>query len=155
MHKKIWEIYPILKNYLNLIIIAIPKRINKIPITISKIFKILFRPKSASGKEESELTLALPLEEVEVNDVEESRFEELEPNVLDVFPSEELVFEVLFKLLSDNAELVAVALFAVLFKSISIAKLGSVKNNKIVSKISTNLNFLIILKFLLKMMAHL
>ena len=152
MHKKIWEIYPILKNYLNLIIIAIPKRINKIPITISKIFKILFRPKSASGKEESVLTLALPLEEDDVNDVES---EELEPNVLGVFPREELVFEVVFKLLLGTVELVVLVLSAVLFKSISIAKLGTVKNNKIVSKSNTNLNFLIILKFLLKMMAHL
>ena len=152
MHKKIWEIYPILKNHLNLIIIAIPKRINKIPITISKIFKILFRPKSASGKEESELTLALPLEEDDVNDVES---EELEPNVLGVFPREELVFEVVFKLLLGTVELVVLVLSAVLFKSISIAKLGTVKNNKIVSKSNTNFNFLIILKFLLKMMAHL
>ena len=152
MHKKIWEIYPILKNHLNLIIIAIPKRINKIPITISKIFKILFSPKSASGKEESELTLALPLEEDDVNDVES---EELEPNVLGVFPREELVFEVVFKLLLGTVELVVLVLSAVLFKSISIAKLGTVKNNKIVSKSNTNFNFLIILKFLLKMMAHL
>ena len=141
-----------IKNYLNLIIIAIPKRINKIPITISKIFKILFKPKSASGKEESELTLALRLEEEDVNVVAS---EELEPNVLDVFPSEELVVEVVFKLLLDTVELVALVLSAVLFKSISMAKLGSVKNNKIVSKSNTNLNFLIILKFLLKMIAHL
>lgn len=118
------------KNYFNLIIIAIPKRINKIPITISKIFKILFNPKSASGKEERALTFAL-----------------VPPDVEEVVPKLELVVDNVFVLeyvveLSVEFDKLLVDVSNVLlFKFKSTAKLGNVNTNNSKTIIKNNLIF--------------